>query len=132
MPDLSRARTAAASLVLTASTRRRSLPEAKAVTTKTQRHKERPHKDLMSHLQAVCTVADAIPLDSKIVEQRQMEVREERILRITKGPPAFGGAGAPPRQQQWNVSRVMGVALTHAGSIHQCGVVQQGPVAIGS
>src|SRR6267142_2176868 len=77
-------------------------------------------------------ISDAVPLDTEVLEQRQVEVRQRCFLRITNMTSAFQRAGAAACKQQRDVPRIVSVALTHAGSIYQRGMVQQLAVAVGS
>src|SRR2546422_10124705 len=86
----------------------------------------------VSNAQAARAIANAIPLDSEVFEQRQMQVCQGCFFWITNMSSAFKRAGAASRQHERDAPRIVGVALTDAGSVHQCGMVQQSTVAVGS
>src|ERR1043166_2637110 len=64
-------------------------------------------------------VADAIQPDAELVEQRQMQIRERRLLRKHDVLAALQLSGAAAGEQQRNVSRIVRVAFAHARAVQQ-------------
>src|SRR4029453_3202246 len=76
-------------------------------------------------------VADAVQIHAELVEQRQVKVRQRRLLRITDVASALQVTSAAARQQNRNVARVVGIAIAHTGPVNQRGVIDQRAIPFG-
>src|SRR5262249_40518569 len=102
-----------------------------------EEHKHTKHKNLSRNIirlrqcsQRSRAVSDAIALDSKVAQERQMQICQWRFLWITNMPAAFDCSGASSRNNQRNVAGVVSVTLAHSRSVEQRRMIEQGTVTV--